>query len=346
MQLTMVGRRLGLIFSIVLGITACNAQPLAKQKPRKANLTPASANAMPAPLPNSEILNVPASDHYGIPFAWEKADDEPLGQTRNYLSEVMRDNQSYARHGKEFFEKFDKEQTPRATVIACADSRVQSDAWDLTPENDDFTIRNIGNQVTTSLGSVQYGIEQLNTPVLLILGHTGCGAVKAVMDHAKGLPAPLQKELDTIKIPTETSDKKSDLVWADAVAANVHHQVRVALEKFGARVVTGKLTVIGALYDLRDDLGKGYGNISIINVNGNSAPKRVRAFVSAVQEAQKVLPAPSDSQKPQPAATEPQLPAAPAGSATPSLMSTVDELNAVLGNIPGLVTKDAANKPQ
>jgi len=47
---------------------------------------------------------------------------------------------------------------------------VHSRAWDLTPENDDFTVRDIGNQVQNVEGSVEYGIEHLLTPLLLIIG--------------------------------------------------------------------------------------------------------------------------------------------------------------------------------
>ena len=327
--------------SITMAVLACNTPVQPKAKPKKS--APVSTLSMSEASP--EPVNVPASDHYGVPFAWEKADDEPLGQTRNYLSEVIQDNQGYSRHGREFFEKLIRPETPRATVVACSDSVMQTDAWDSTPENDDFIIRNLGNQVTTSLGSIQYGVEQLNTPVLLILGHTGCGAIKAVMDHAKGHPPELQKELDAIKISAAKSDTTEELAWAQAAVVNVHHQVRIALDKFGPRVVTGKLTVVGALCDLRNALRNGYAAISIININGNSTENRVQAFVAAIQDSHKTSSAQTSPQGPRPAAGQAPAATAAADNAPDFAAVEGEDLNSLLANIPGLVAKDGARAP-
>ena len=257
---------------------------------------------------------------------------------------MLRDNDKYLQRGKVFFEDLQRPQRPRATVITCADSRVQSDAWDATPENDDFTIRNIGNQVLTTLGSVQYGVEHLNTPVLLILGHTGCGAVKAVLDQARDLPKAIQKEIEGIKVRTDVPNKKMDSVWADAVVENVHHQVRAALDKFGPRVVTGKLTVIGGVYDMKDDLGKGAGRITVVDVNGNSEANRLRAFVAAVQESKPKVTTQSNPPAVEP--IEPNVEIHPtAGAQSVQPPSPIgDELQAAFMGVPGLVTKDTTQR--
>ena len=309
-------RWLSLFLVLTATAAACNTAPSqpapapAKPKPARKAKAPV-AKASPESSASAEPINVPSSDHYGLPFAFEKADTEPLGMTRSFLADVIRDNEKYMQRGKPFFDPLKKSQQPRATVITCADSRLQSTAWDETPENDDFTIRNIGNQVFTSLGSVQYGIEHLNTPVLLILGHTGCGAVKAVLTKEHELPKPILAELEGIKLQPDGSEesesaekaeksakhgkhekadannKAFEAKWTVAVIENVHHQVRQALTKFGPRVVTGKLTVIGAVYDLVNAFGKGPGRIGIVDVNGNSEPARLKAFVAAVQESRK-----------------------------------------------------------
>jgi len=172
---------------------------------------------------------------------------------------------------------------PRATVVACSDSRVQADAWDSTPENDDFTIRNIGNQVKNALGSVEYGLEHLHTPVLFILGHTGCGAVKAAMGNREGLSAPIRAELEALKLPAATKGTDEKKAWAQAVVANVNLQVSVAVSEFGALLGEGKVTVVGAVYDLTNDLGRGSGVISIVNVNGNTETERLKAFETALR---------------------------------------------------------------
>ena len=171
-----------------------------------------------------------------VPFAWEAAKDEPLAQTRAFLNEVFTDNRDYMDHGDKFFAAFADKQTPRATVLTCADSRVHTPAWDVTPENDDFMIRNIGNQVENAEGSIEYGIEHLRTPLLLVIGHTGCGAVKAAMGDTSKLSAPIQAELGHIHVPKAAAGKSPEAAWAEAVIVNVNNQVDVALKQFGKQV--------------------------------------------------------------------------------------------------------------
>jgi len=227
------------------------------------------------------------SDHgdpgkFIVPFAWEAAKDEPLAQTRAFLGDVFTDNQAYMEHGDKFFAAFADKQTPRATVVTCADSRVHTTAWDVTPENDDFVIRNIGNQVDNAQGSIEYGIEHLHTPLLLVVGHTGCGAVKAAMGDISKLSPPIQKELEHLRVPKPGAGKSPEAAWAEGVIANVNLQVETALKHFGKVVQAGQLTVVGAVYDFRNDLLQGAGKLVIVNVNGNSEPARMTAFVEAV----------------------------------------------------------------
>lgn len=253
----------------------------------------ASASASPsasAPSPHASSSPHPPSSpgseererRYTLPFAWENSENEPLARTRDYVKEALRDNQEYMKHGPKFFSAFAKAQRPRSTVVACSDSRVQNAAWDISPENDDFTIRNIGNQIAMTQGSVEYGVEHLGTPVLLIVGHTGCGAVKAAMGDKSTLSESIRREVDGIQIPKELVGQTSDSAWSQAVIAHLNAQVRYSLDHFGHYVAEGRLTIIGAVYDFRNDLGKGAGRLSIVNVNGNSEVGRLNAFVAAV----------------------------------------------------------------
>jgi hypothetical protein len=62
----------------------------------------------------------------------------------------------------------------------------------------------------------------------------------------------------------------------------VSNQVSAALTHFGRDVQAGQLTVVGAVYDFRNDLMQGAGKLVIVNVNGNSEPGRMSAFVEAI----------------------------------------------------------------
>lgn len=279
-------RQFGTVLWLAVALSACNriqataeAKPAAKKVAAKAVKKEAEAKVKKEPE---------AEEHQGprkfvVPFAWEASRDEPLSQARAYLKEILGDNRLYMEHGPKFFASFADGQKPRATVVACADSRVHTSAFDATPENDDFMVRNIGNQVENGLGSIEYGVEHLETPVLLILGHSGCGAVKAAMGDISTQSEPVRRELEKLHVSKPKTGTAPEAAWSDAVVENVHAQVAQALVHFGARVQEGKLTVVGAVYDFRNDLGKGSGKITIVDVNGNGDTGRMTAFVEAVE---------------------------------------------------------------
>jgi carbonic anhydrase len=180
----------------------------------------------------------------------------------SFLNELAADNSVYmVTHKIEFFAGLAKGQTPKATVVTCSDSRVQANMFDRTPEGELFTVRNIGNQLVTAEGSVEYGVHHLHTPILMFIGHSRCGAIAAVSEnYSKESPA-IKHELDTITIPKELNN-------LDGVKANVHYQVSVALLKFSDEIDAGTLTVIGAVMDFADDLHQGAGKLHLINLNG------------------------------------------------------------------------------
>lgn len=233
-----------------------------------------------------------------IPFTWDSSDEEPLARMRAFMRSALGDNTKYAaEHKAEFFRSFANGQKPRATLVTCSDSRVQSTAFDATPENDVFTIRNIGNQMLTSEGSVEYGVHHLKTPLLLIMGHSGCGAVKAAMGDYTKESSPIVRELSTLKIP-RTKEGSAEEQLTQGVVANVHSQVSLAVLKFGEEVERGDLTVVGAVYDFRDDMRRGAGRFTIVNVNGNAEPERVEAFTRAMLPSSPPMSRPTKDQKP------------------------------------------------
>jgi carbonic anhydrase len=280
--------RLAFALSLGCSFLACKPQPEVAPEPKKTAKKAGAKTEKGAEARDgksgekSDGAEAIEPGKFIVPFAWEAAKDEPLAQTRAFLAEALVDNQQYAEHGDKFFAEFADKQTPRATVVTCADSRVHTPAWDVTPENDDFVIRNIGNQLENAEGSIEYGVEHLRTPLLLIIGHTGCGAVKAAMGDTSKLGPAIQKELEHIHLPKPAAGKSPEAAWAEAVIANVDNQVDTALRRFGKDVQAGQLTVVGAVFDFRNDLLRGAGKLTIVNVNGNSEPERMAAFVDAV----------------------------------------------------------------
>ncbi len=188
---------------------------------------------------------------------------------KEIVRDIVQSNRNFVRtHGPEYFKPFVDGQHPRATVVTCSDSRVHTHALDATPDGDLFVIRNIGNQIATAEGSVEYGVHHLHTPLLLIVGHVACGAIKAASgDYAKESPA-IQRELDTIQIA------KGD-PGLNSIRQNVNNQVRLAMGKFESDVMNGRLTVVGAIYDFKNEMKQGQGRLNIINVNGETDPAKI-----------------------------------------------------------------------
>jgi carbonic anhydrase len=188
---------------------------------------------------------------------------------KDILREITQSNRNFMRtHGPAHFGHFVDSQHPRATVVTCSDSRVHTHALDATPDGDLFMIRNIGNQIATAEGSVEYGVHHLHTPLLLIVGHVACGAIKAASgDYSKESPS-IQRELDTIQIP------KGD-AGLNSIKLNINNQVRLAMSKFEQEVVSGRLTVIGAVYDFKNEMRQGQGKLNIVNVNGETNGEKI-----------------------------------------------------------------------
>jgi len=149
-------------------------------------------------------------------------------------------------------------QAPFAAILGCADSRVAPElAFDQAP-GELFIVRVAGNFVTPDgLGSLEYGAAVLGTKVIMVLGHTSCGAVNATVEALqKGntLPGHIADLVRAMKPGIEPVLKTpGDDLRQRAVVANIQHNIRrLQTEKpiLGDMVAAGKLKVVGAYYDL------------------------------------------------------------------------------------------------
>ncbi len=190
------------------------------------------------------------------------------------IKEIQASDSAYiAAHNAAFFQELAKGQHPRATVVTCSDSRVHTNMLDQTPEGDLFMIRNIGNQLATAKGSVQYGVNHLASSLLIFVGHSGCGAINAASGDYSKLEPEIKKELDTINITKGGAN-------IDGVKTNVNNQVAAALKEWADKVKSGELLVVGAVYDFANDMKQGAGKLNIINVNGITDPAKMTALLS------------------------------------------------------------------
>lgn len=195
---------------------------------------------------------------------------DPLTTAHGILKNLISDNNAFSgsKSAKEFHD-LNKDQTPRATMVLCADSRVHTHSFDSTPENDLFIIRNIGNQLETAEGSIEYGIDHLHTPLLIFIGHTNCGAIKAAAGDYSSLSQAIKHELQTLQLV-------KNIPVTEGVVTNIHQQVERASKKFTKLIKQNKLIVVGAVYDFSNQLGHGLGKLLIFNINGEKDASKIK----------------------------------------------------------------------
>lgn len=169
------------------------------------------------------------------------------GQSKNPNTNAERIEQT-GKHG----------QAPFVTVITCSDSRVPVERLFDQGVGDVFVIRVAGNVCGVhEAGSIEYGLHHLNTPLLVVLGHTHCGAVSAVVQGAEvhdNIPALVSG----IKPAVESARKENpgasgEKLIAAAVTANVWQSIEDLLRispQTREKAAQGKTKIVGAIYDI------------------------------------------------------------------------------------------------
>lgn len=150
-----------------------------------------------------------------------------------------------------------------ATVISCSDSRVPVEMIFDSGVMDIFVIRVAGNVCDTDeIGSIEYGLAHVNTPVLVVLGHTQCGAVTAVTHAVHGAKHKLELNIPPLVdniIPAvknaaaEHPEVEGDALIPLAIEANVWQGINdLFLRSPAVRdlAASGKVKVVGAIYDV------------------------------------------------------------------------------------------------
>jgi len=149
-------------------------------------------------------------------------------------------------------------QAPIVGVLACADSRVPPEIiFDKGP-GEVFVVRDAGNVVSNyGLASLEFSVAVLGTPLLLVLGHSSCGAVAAAMQSVrerKKLPGHLPELVEAIQPAVNAAHAKHP---GDLLAATIEENVRLGMSELkkrsdviGDAVKSGKVAIQGGVYDL------------------------------------------------------------------------------------------------
>lgn len=152
-------------------------------------------------------------------------------------------------------------QFPFATILSCIDSRVSAELVFDQGLGDIFSIRIAGNFVNQDiLGSMEFACKLAGTKLIVVLGHTSCGAVKGACDHARmgNLTTLINKIEPAVYAVEEPEDKtmrnSSNLEFVDAVSKK---NVEMTLENIRNQSVilnemekNGEIKIVGAMYDI------------------------------------------------------------------------------------------------
>lgn len=153
-------------------------------------------------------------------------------------------------------------QEPFAAVLGCADSRVPAEIVFDQGLGDLFVCRTAGPVVDQAvLGSIEFAIAYLHVPLVVVLGHESCGALKAAADTAAGTLDPTGAVRDLVErvLPMSLQANReggtSEEQLSRAIALNVERVMKVLMER--SRVITDavaneSIKVVGAVYELED----------------------------------------------------------------------------------------------
>jgi carbonic anhydrase len=156
------------------------------------------------------------------------------------------------------FADFAQGQSPFATILGCSDSRVAPELIFDAGMGELFVVRVAGNVLSAEVaGSLQYAGSHLHTPLFVVLGHEGCGAISAALatrDQAASQRSRIQLLVDAIlpALPQFDPDQLPHARLSEAVESNVRSTVRQILEspEGRMRIAEGRMKVVGAIYDI------------------------------------------------------------------------------------------------
>src|SRR5215204_6078898 len=147
-------------------------------------------------------------------------------------------------------------QSPFAVVVSCSDSRVPPELVFDQTLGQLFVVRTAGQVIDEAArGSIVYGVDFLKAPLLLVLGHSGCGAVEAAIAALAGsaIPGYAYRFTEEIGPAVQSVLNEPGDQLDNAIGANIEigaDQLRTTEPDLSAAVRSGQLTVAGGYYDL------------------------------------------------------------------------------------------------
>jgi carbonic anhydrase len=194
------------------------------------------------------------SDRSAATFSAEEA----LARLKDGNDRFLRGEARFPTLQTEVLADLAKGQQPYATILGCSDSRVPPELVFDAGFGELFVIRVAGNVLGPSImGTLQYAASHLHTPLFVVLGHEGCGAVKAAIGsrfHGEAQKSRIEVLLENILPALDGLDSRQDAeaLLAAGVEANVRNTIAALREtpEGKAREAEGTMRLVGAVYEL------------------------------------------------------------------------------------------------
>jgi carbonic anhydrase len=183
--------------------------------------------------------------------------DEALARLIDGNKRFVRGEARFPTIQKEILAELAKGQRPYATVLGCSDSRVPPELIFDAGFGELFIIRVAGNVISPEvIGTLQYAGVHLRTPLFVVLGHEGCGAVSAALAARTGPREPTRIALLLDNILPGLRDLPRGLAPDEEARAAVEANVRWSMHQLldtpeaKARAAEGTMKLVGAVYEL------------------------------------------------------------------------------------------------
>ena len=187
--------------------------------------------------------------------------DEALQRLLDGNQRFVKGEATSPRRRPDDFRPLAEGQQPMAVIVGCADSRVSPELLFDQGVGDLFVVRVAGNVVSGAgppvKGSIEYGVAELGVSLVMVLGHSECGAVKAAIKHLNDkdpLPGALGLLVNSIRPAVVKAKGMPGDPLENSIRANVGIGVgllRTLQPIVGPAVKRGQVKVVGAMYDLR-----------------------------------------------------------------------------------------------
>jgi carbonic anhydrase len=217
---------------------------------------------------------------------------------RENFTELLRSNLEHAKIFQNRFGEVQDSQKPDFVTVCCSDSRVLQDhMWGNEHPGHVFTCSNIGNRVFQSTvdgkkvsGDVLYPIRHTDTKTVIVVGHTGCGAVTAtykdISEHLDE-PSGIRHCIDLLEERLEKGVEKlpesaeGDEAVNRLVEYNVDRQVEFLRD---SDEVPEDVDVVGVVYDFQDVYSGSRGELHVININGENSVDELKDSNPEIQD--------------------------------------------------------------